>query len=58
MKTLLERKILRLICIVKTIEEEIREEVVNDLDEVMSDDCNIQAPIILVNILLGWKDLI
>ena len=38
MKTLLERKILRLICIVEIIEEEIREEVVNDFDKVMSDD--------------------
>ena len=48
MKTLLERKILRSIYIVETIEEEIIEEVVNDLDEVTSDDCNVQAPIILV----------
>ena len=48
MKTLLERKILRSIYIVETIEEEIIEEVVNDLDEVTLDDCNIQAPIILV----------
>ena len=48
MKTLLERKILRLIYIVEIIEEEIIEEVVNDLNEVMSDDCNVQAHIILV----------
>ena len=48
MKTLLERKILRLIYIVEIIEEEIIEEVVNDLHEVMSDDCNVQALIILV----------
>ena len=34
--------------IVETIREEIIEEVVNDLDEVKLDDCNIQAPIILV----------
>ena len=34
--------------IVVTIKEEIIEEVVNDLDEVKLDDCNIQAPIILV----------
>ena len=34
--------------IVETIKEEIIEEVVNDLDEVKLDDCNIQAPIILV----------
>ena len=30
------------------IKEEIIEEVVNDLDEVKLDDCNVQAPIILV----------
>ena len=48
MKTLLERKILRLIYIVEIIEEEIIEEVVNDLHEVTSDDCNVQAHIILV----------
>ena len=34
--------------IVETIKEEIIEEVVNDLDEVKLDDCNVQAPIILV----------
>ena len=34
--------------IVQTIKEEILEEVVNDLDKVKLDDCNIQAPIILV----------
>ena len=34
--------------IVETIKEEIIEEVVNDLDEVKFDDCNIQAPIFLV----------
>ena len=37
-----------LIYIVEIIEEEIIEEVVNDLNEVMSDDCNVQAHIILV----------
>ena len=34
--------------IVETIKEEIIEEVVYDLYEVKLDDCNIQAPIILV----------
>ena len=34
--------------IVETIKEEIIEEVVNDLDEVKLDDCNVQVPIILV----------
>ena len=34
--------------IVETIKEEKIEEVVNDLDEVKLDDCNIQASIILV----------
>ena len=34
--------------IVETIKEEIIEEVVNDLDEIKLDDCNIQTPIILV----------
>ena len=34
--------------IVGTIKEEIIEEVVNDLDEVKLDNCNVQAPIILV----------
>ena len=34
--------------IVDTIKEEIIEEVVNDLDKVKLDDCNVQAPIILV----------
>ena len=34
--------------IVETFKEENIEEVVNDLDEVKLDDCNIQAPIILV----------
>ena len=34
--------------IVETIKEEIIEEVVNDLNEFKLDDCNIQAPIILV----------
>ena len=50
--------------IVETIKEEIIEEVVNDLDEVKLDDCNVQTPIVLVGvprqgllILLGWKDL-
>ena len=33
--------------IVETIKEEIIEEVVNDLDEIKLDDCNIQTPIIL-----------
>ena len=32
--------------IVETIKEEIIEEVVNDLDEIKLDDCNIQTPII------------
>ena len=51
--------------IIETIKEEIIEEVVNDLDEVKLDDCNVQTPIILMGstkqsilILLGWKDLI
>ena len=34
--------------IVENIEEEIIEEVVNDLDKVKLDNCNVQAPIILV----------
>ena len=34
--------------IVEIIKEEIIEEVVNNLDEVKLDDCNVQAPIILV----------
>ena len=34
--------------IVETIKEEIIEEVVNDLSEVKLDDCNVQAPIVLV----------
>ena len=34
--------------IVKTIKEEIIEEVVNDFDEIKLDDCNIQTPIILM----------
>ena len=34
--------------IVESIEEEIIEKVVNDLDEVKLDNCNVQAPIILV----------
>ena len=34
--------------IVESIKEEIIEEVVNNLDEVKLDNCNIQAPIILV----------
>ena len=34
--------------IVETIKEEIIEEVVNDLDKVKLDDCNIQTSIILV----------
>ena len=34
--------------IVETINEEIIEEIVNDLDEVKLDDCNVQAPIVLV----------
>ena len=33
---------------VETIEEQIIAEVVNDLDEVKLDDCNVQAPFILV----------
>ena len=32
----------------ETIKEEIIEEVLNDLDEVKLDDCNVQAPIILM----------
>ena len=34
--------------IVETIKKETIEEVVNDLDDVKLDDCNVQAPIILV----------
>ena len=34
--------------IVETIKNEIIEEVVNNLDEVKFDDCNVQAPIFLV----------
>ena len=34
--------------IVETIKEEIIKEVVNDLDEIKLDNCNVQAPIILV----------
>ena len=34
--------------IVETIKEEIIEEVVNDLNEIKLDDCNIQTPIILL----------
>ena len=34
--------------IAETIKEEIVEEVVNDLDEIKLDDCNIQTPIILL----------
>ena len=34
--------------LLETIKEEIIEEVFNDLDEVKLDDCNVQAPIILV----------
>ena len=34
--------------IVETIKKETIKEVVNDLDEVKLDDCNVQAPIILV----------
>ena len=34
--------------IVETIKNEIIEEVVNNLDEVKFDDCNIQVPIFLV----------
>ena len=34
--------------IVETIKEEIIEEVVNDLDEIKLDDCNIRTPIILL----------
>ena len=34
--------------IVETIKEEIMDEVVNDLDEVKLDDCNVQTPFILV----------
>ena len=34
--------------IVETIKEEIIEEIVNNLNEVKLDDCNVQAPIILV----------
>ena len=34
--------------IVETIKEEIIEEVVNNLDEIKLDDCNIQTPIILL----------
>ena len=36
--------------IVETNKEEIIEEVVNDIDEVKLDDCNIQASIILVGV--------
>ena len=36
------------VVILETIKEEIIGEVVNDLDEVKLDDCNVQAPIILV----------
>ena len=50
--------------IVETVKEEIIEEVVNDIDEVKLDDCNVQAPTIwwetpkqILLILLGWKDL-
>ena len=32
--------------IVKTIKEEIIEEIVNDFDEIKLDDCNIQTPIV------------
>ena len=34
--------------IAETIKEEIIEEVVNGLDEIKLDDCNIQTPIILL----------
>ena len=34
--------------IVETIKEEIIEKVVNDLDEVKLEDCNVQCPITLV----------
>ena len=34
--------------IVETIKEEIIKDVVNDLDEIKLDDCNVQTPIILV----------
>ena len=37
-----------LVEIIDTTKEEIIEEVVNDLDEVKLDGCNVQAPIILV----------
>ena len=37
--------------VVETIKEEIIEKVVNDLDEVKLNDCNIQAPIILVGVI-------
>ena len=33
---------------VETIEDEVEEESFKDLDEVKLDDCNVQAPIILV----------
>ena len=36
------------VVILETIKEEIIGEVVNDLNEVKLDDCNVQAPIILV----------
>ena len=37
--------------IVETIKEEIIEKVVNDLGEVKLNDCNVQAPIILVGVI-------
>ena len=50
--------------IVETVKEELMEEVVNDIDEVKLNDCNVQAPTIWwetpkqsLLILLGWKDL-
>ena len=50
--------------IVETVKEELMEEVVNDIDEVKLNDCNVQAPTIwwetlkqILLILLGWKDL-
>ena len=51
--------------IIETIKEEIIEEVVNDLDEIKLDDCNIQTLIILLEDsetkfidFIGWKYLI
>ena len=42
----------------ETIKEKIIEEVVNNLYEVKLDDCNVQAPIILVEAFIGRFDSI